>query len=72
MRFRKKAIFGNNIVVNCEYCEHSINNKQGNICTLNRSIKRNKCRKFKYDPLKRIPKGVSLKQSDFSPEEFKL
>lgn len=30
-----------------------------------------KCKKFEYDPLKRVPKKVRL-DTDFSPEDFKL
>lgn len=57
----------------CEYCErvHTENDgrliceKKGEVCG------DDNCKKFKYDPLKRIPKSPKLNM-DFSPEDFQI
>ena len=45
-------LFGNNIEIKCEYCANSADAPSGYICTLRKSIKNGKCRKFKYNPKK--------------------
>ncbi len=56
----------------CEYAEYTsgqdvaVCRKIGGIMQLH-----SKCKKFKYDPLKRTPKKASLKR-DFSKEDFEL
>ncbi len=56
----------------CEYAEYSdsqdvaVCRKIGGIMQLH-----SKCKKYKYDPLKRTPKKAILK-NDFSKEDFEL
>ena len=55
-----KKLFGNNITPNCEYCELAQYSGGKFICTKNKVLVNNKCRKFKYDPCKRIPAKMKV------------
>ncbi|MDR0914841.1 MAG: hypothetical protein LBM65_06775 [Oscillospiraceae bacterium] len=67
----KKALFGKNIPVACEYCENSEKIDQNLlVCLAKRSIKNGKCRKFEYDPLRRVPKTQNQTQPAFEPKDF--
>ena len=70
----RKKILGK-IEPKCEYC------KLGTISADNTSVLCPKkgvlnkdffCKKFKYDPLKRIPKESAPELMKFSPEDFSL
>ncbi len=71
--FRAK-LFGSRIQPACEYCKHGEPSSDGQMI-----LCRNKgivapyftCRKFSYDPLKRVPKRVH-QLPQFSPEDFSL
>jgi hypothetical protein len=68
-------IFKGNIEPQCAYCEFA-EIKQGAEVALCRKIGgimqlHSKCKKFKYDPLKRQPKTPSF-NSDFSKEDFEI
>ncbi len=66
-----KKLFGNNIEPKCEYCELAQYSGGKFLCTKNKMIVNNKCRKFKYDPLKRVPNSTpSLDR--YSLEDFVL
>ena len=60
MLFRKK------IEKSCSYCLHGAYLENGNILCAKKGMKtvEDKCRKFKYDPCKRIP--PKAKAPDFS------
>lgn len=64
-------LFGNNIEVKCEYCSNSANAQSGYICTVKKSIKNGKCRKFKYNPTLRIPES-SPEMQKFRKEDFEI
>ena len=69
MLFRKKHIRA------CSYCAHGTNIGDGQILCMKRGIKSkdDACRKFTYDPCKRIP--VKAKEPDFdrySQKDFSL
>jgi hypothetical protein len=70
-----KNIFKKNIDPQCAYCEHGTSTADKNtvICKKQNAIMQSysKCKKFRYDPLKREPKVISL-VSDFSKEDFSL
>lgn len=67
----KQQIFGNNIVPSCIYCEHSKTEGDSQFCTVNKQLQNGKCKKFKYNPIMREPKGMApLKE--FDREEFTL
>lgn len=66
-----KKLFGNNITPNCEYCELAYYSGGKFICTKNKMIVNNKCRKFKYDPLKRVPNSTPSLDK-YSLEDFVL
>lgn len=68
-----KKLFGKNIEQKCSYCEKSDINSNGDVfCKIYRHFKPiGKCRKFRYDPLKRKP-TVSPKLLKYDPKEFKL
>ncbi|MBQ4128418.1 MAG: hypothetical protein IJD68_01440 [Ruminococcus sp.] len=66
---RKVKLFGNNIEVSCDYCSHSkiVNDHQ--FCTVNRVLKKGKCKKFLYNPIMREPKRQKNLQK-FSADDF--
>ncbi len=68
-------LFKGNIEPQCAYCEFAeitkgsevaVCRKIGGIMQLH-----SKCKKYKYDPLKRQPKTISL-SGDFSKEDFEI
>lgn len=68
-------LFKGNDEPQCAHCEYAeitkgsdvaVCRKIGGIMQLH-----SKCKKYKYDPLKREPKKVSLR-SDFSKEDFEI
>lgn len=67
----KKNLFGQNIPVNCMYCEFASRENEVTYCQKGKQIKNDKCRHFKYDPLMRVPK-VTVFRSNYSAEDFKL
>lgn len=57
----RKKLFGNNIPPACEYCDYGKETADGEMilcgkCGLVKPFY--SCKKFKYNPLKRIPKPV--------------
>lgn len=69
MLFRKK------IERSCSYCMYGANLEDGNILCSKKGMKtiENKCRRFKYDPCKRIPpKAKVLDFSRYDNEDFSL
>ncbi len=67
----KKSLFGQNINTNCAYCENYILENDIAYCQKGKQIKNGKCRNFKYDPLLRMPKIISV-PSSYSADDFKL
>lgn len=68
----KDKLFGNDIEINCQYCENSNDFDGADVCKLGRYLEPDgTCKKFVYDPLKRTPtKLPPLKQ--YSADDFKL
>lgn len=67
-----KKMFGNNIEPNCEYCSNFYSDDEnGFVCSKKKTIKNNKCRKFDYNPLMRVPKSAPA-MMDFNKEDFEL
>lgn len=69
----KKKLFGNNIVPSCKYCE--MGSYQGGekiVCSKFGEVKPyDSCKKFIYNPLKRIPKKeLSLATSAVNDIDF--
>lgn len=68
-------IFNKTTEPQCAFCEHGSPIVDGNtvLCRKIGGIMQSysKCKKFKYDPLKREPKVISFK-GDFSKEDFSL
>ena len=70
----KKKLSGKNISPKCIYCETGIVTDDGKMILCKRKGVMHPdsfCRKFRYDPLKRVPDTVKL-QSGFSEEDFSL
>ena len=69
----KKKLFGNNIKPSCKYCESALSMK-GEVITCDKygEVKAyDACKKFDYDPLKRIPKKeLSLARSAVNDIDF--
>lgn len=71
-----KTIFNKNIDPSCEYCENGNFVESENLvyCVKKGNIEPPEiCKKFKYAPLKRVPKYISnINISEFSKEDFTL
>ena len=70
----KKSLFDKEISPKCEYCQTGIPTGDGKeiLCRRMGVMQSDSCcGKFKYDPLKRKPKVITV-NSDYSAEEFKL
>lgn len=70
----KKKLSGKNISPKCIYCETGIVTDDGKMILCKRKGVMQPdsfCRKFRYDPLKRVPDTVKL-QTGFSEEDFAL
>ncbi len=67
----KIKLFGNNIEVSCDYCAHSKIQDDTQFCTMNKVLKKGKCRKFTYNPIMRVPKCANNLQK-YKPEDFML
>ncbi len=63
---KKKKMFGENIEASCDYCQLN-SGKEDIICP---NYRGGVCRKYLYDPLKRMPKTPKLKE--FNKEDFTL
>jgi len=69
MLFRKK------IERSCGYCLYGVNLEDDQILCSQKGVKtaEDKCRKFKYDPCKRIPaKAKALDFSKYDKEDYSL
>ena len=68
-------IFNKNIEAQCSLCEYGSVAENGSsvLCRKVGGVMQpySKCKKFKYDPLKREPRVITL-QNDFSKEDFSL
>lgn len=65
------SFFGKNIEPSCAYCAHNTTIQGDTKCSLNYIPENDSCKHYKYDPLRRVPKGdPSL--GNFSSEDFKL
>jgi len=66
----KRKLFGNTIYINCNYCNNFVH-EDGYYCDKNREIRNEKCRKFDYNPLLRVPNNEPV-MMQFSKEDFVL
>ncbi len=69
MLFRKK------MPQSCEYCIHGTKLEEDQILCVKRGVvfESEKCRKFKYDPCKRVPaKPKALDFSQYDDHDFSL
>ncbi len=68
-------IFNKSTEPQCAFCEHGspIGDSQTVLCRKMGAVMQSysKCKKFKYDPLKREPKVISF-TGEFSKEDFSL
>ncbi len=66
-----KKLFGNNIIPNCIYCQHSVVESETVFCKVKKSINaKGKCPKFTYNPTMR---KVSVQTLDtYSKDDFIL
>ena len=67
----KKKMFGNDIIPNCNYCKNFIVTPEESYCEYSKTIKKDKCRKFKYNPLLRVPQTAPAMMT-FSKEDFEI
>ncbi len=65
-------LFGNNIAVSCEYCDNCEKNDNNiQLCKARTQIVDGKCKRFKYNPLLRVPKQ-SYNLPKYDPKDFEL
>ncbi len=67
-------LFGNDIEPACVYCLHGRTSSDGVMILCRRHgpvVPHYKCRKFKYNPLKRVPRRLP-KLPSFSKEDFDI
>lgn len=72
--FRSKPLFGATIEPACEYCSHGriASDPDMILCPKHGVVAPYyKCRRFDYDPLRRVPRRQP-KLPSFSPEDFSL
>lgn len=70
----RKLYGGKDIEPKCEYCANGDKSEDGTLvfCEKKGILPPDyKCRRFKYDPLMRVPK-VAPRLDEFSPEDFEL
>lgn len=67
----KKQLFGSSIAPSCVYCEHSKTEGNAQFCDAHRTLQNGKCKKFKYNPIMREPKGTAPLRS-YTKEDFSL
>lgn len=73
LKKKKISFFGNNIMPSCSYCTYG-SSCFGGECSLHYCIdEEGKCAKFRYEPLKRVPKEeFDIKMFDYKFEDFKI
>lgn len=68
-------LFSKKIEPRCAYCQRSARLSEDKVMCLKKGIvaASSQCRRFKYDPLKRVPpKPQTISFSKFSEEDFTL
>jgi hypothetical protein len=68
-------LFSKDIEPHCAYCEHAVYLRDDKVMCLKKGVMPavGSCRKFRYDPLKRVPpKPQPMPDSKFSEEDFSL
>lgn len=69
-----KEIFNKKLSPACKYCEFAvISSFDEDIICRKQGVTRpdDRCRKYKYDPFKRVPKKITISKN-YSDEDFKL
>ena len=69
-----RKLFGKNIDPACAYCSNGTATRTGDriMCLKKGMVEPGfKCRRFKYDPLKRVPSNQA-ELPEFSEEDFKI
>ena len=64
-------MFGNDIIPDCNYCKNFIVTPEESYCEYAKTIKKDKCRKFEYNPLLRVPQTAPAMMT-FSKEDFEI
>jgi len=70
----KKGLFSDDISPNCAYCENATKLQDNNfVLCKDKGVVAcdHSCKKFVYDPLKRIPHRAKL-HSEYSAEDFSI
>ena len=72
--FMSDKLFGKNIDPACEYCEYGKGAPSNMVACPKYGVVAPfyYCRKFKYNPLKRIPKKANCNLPKFSADDFSL
>lgn len=70
-----KMLFRKNIEPRCAYCTYAAPAEEGTVICRKKGIRMetDKCRKFKYDPLKRVPpRPVNLDFTKYDERDYSL
>jgi len=71
----RKKLYGNHIEATCEYCQSGRRSSDGKavLCPKKGVVPLyHHCRKFVYDPLKRIPVTPPAPAETYTPEDFRI
>ena len=69
---RIPKFFDKNIEHNCRYCRYCrVDDEDVIVCTLSKTMEKDTCPEFFYDPLMREPK-TAPELNNVDPEEFEL
>ncbi len=70
-KINKDTLFGSTIELSCAHCLNSITVQGEARCRIGQSLTNGKCKKYTYDPLRRMPKGEP-KLRTYSAKDFEL
>ena len=67
-------LFGNNIDPTCEYCSYGKKSENGMILCSKLGVVNPyfSCKKFDYDPLKRVPRKMNHRLPKYSQKDFEI
>lgn len=70
-KIKKETLFGSTVEPSCAYCLNSVTVQGEARCRIGQSLTDGKCRKYTYDPLRRVPKEQPKLRS-YSAKDFEL
>lgn len=67
-------LFRSKIEPACSYCSHGRPGQDDEVLCIYHGVMKpwNKCRRFDYDPLRRVPEAAPVPMTDVDPASFEL